>query len=163
MVKWIIIQLLLANTLVSQNIVENRFYKITLPLSAQAKPYQLNEEPLSNIESFKIVTDQKLRYILYLMSNKLEAPVSEVNTENYEDFLIDLGSIEVISVEQIDSFVKVIYRFSGESFAGVCLIGKTNDILNRFVWMVPDEKVINNLAAEISSISKSIEYKRAEW
>ena len=161
--KVFILVLLVFSTSWAQSIHETEFYKMVLPLEYSANPYQSSKEEFANIDSFMLSHHESPRYLLMVMSNKLTANFDGISLDNYMDYIEDIGTISIISAEKSDDFIRVKFiDKKKENISFVAYLNAKNDILNRFVFFIP-QKVGDIYEKEITQVIKSIEYKKIHW
>uniref|UniRef100_UPI003A8DA0AD hypothetical protein n=1 Tax=Flavobacterium beibuense TaxID=657326 RepID=UPI003A8DA0AD len=140
----------------SQDKLENAYYILNLPNNTTVKLFQHTNEDFANIDSYKFFEGEKPKYVLYMMSNKLEADVT-VREDNYIDFLNDIGALNVTNVSRFNNFFKVNFNFKDrEAIECVMYININGDILNRFLLMYPNKTILNNFENEVNIFLKNI-------
>lgn len=156
--------LLISNAIIAQNDIENSYYKFSIPKNTNVKPFKSTHEELANIDVYQFTIDEKPKYILFLISNKLTSDIKEVNVDNCMDFLFDLGEIEVSNTEPFNGIVKLHFKYiENNVIQGVLYIKTNNNILDRFLFLFPNESAYKSFNIEIDNILKSITDKQSKW
>lgn len=155
--------LFITSIMTAQNKVENPYYSISIPSKTNVKLYQSSHESLSNIDSYQFLVDGKPKYIYYMMSNKLETSVT-VGMDNFNDFLFDIGDIDITNVEMFNDFIKVYFKYKTKNaIEGAIYIGIRGDILNRFLVMYPNASALKSFNEEVNLLLKDVTYKKSKW
>lgn len=144
----------------SQDKIENIYFNISVSDSIGVEPYQTTKEEKANIDSYKLSVNSKLIGILFLMSNKLEVPVT-ITDDNFKDYIYDIGKLVVLKVEKEDDFFKIYYQ--EEKVQGIIYLESKNDILYRFVFMFPNKSYLLKYDKIADSMFSNIEYKKKTW
>jgi hypothetical protein len=163
-IKFTILISLIYNNFYSQEFIKTDFYNIKLPQSTIAKTFASTHEELSNIDAYQFIINEKPKYILYLMSNKTNVAISNINNDNYKDFLYDLGELKVVNIEIFKNKIKINFAYKdNDSIKGIVYLSITNDILNRFVFLLPNDKAKELFEREIDEIIYSIVEIKKNW
>lgn len=158
-----LIFLLIAFLANAQGTFKNDFYEIKIPDNTIVKPYQKSIEELSNTESFIFELNGKPKYILFLLSHKL-LKKTELNEEDLAEFSIDLGeNLIVDKITAIDKSFKVEFHSSTGKIKQIVYYFTTNDILNRFMFVFPNEEIENKFKAETETIVSGVKYLKEKW
>lgn len=119
----IILLLFITSIVMAQNKIENNFYSLSIPSATNVKPFQSTHEELANIDSYQFFLEDRPKYIFYMMSNKLETSAT-VSLDNYNDYVYDLGELEVVNAEMFNNFIKVYFNYKNKkAIEGVVYIG----------------------------------------
>lgn len=147
----------------SQSKVDNAYYGLKVPPNTNVKLFQSTHESLANIDSYQFIVNGRPKYIFYLMSNKLAIPAT-VGMDNYNDFLFDIGDIDIINIEMFNNFIKVYFNYKNKNaIEGIVYIGITDNILNRFLIMYPNESALKSFDEEVNLMVKEVDYKKSNW
>lgn len=163
-IKIIIIISLICNNLYSQEDIKTEFYNIKVPQNTTVKTFASTHEELANIDAYQFIINEKPKYILYSMSNKTNVEISSINIDNYKDFLFDLGEIKVLGVEDLNKIMKIKFVYKDkENIKGIIYVSVTNDILNRFVFLLPNDKAKELFEKEINELVNNITEIKKYW
>jgi hypothetical protein len=155
---------LLSNKAMAQVDIENSFYKFSIPKKTNVKLFKSTHEELANIDSYQFIFEAKPKYILYLMSNKITSDIKEINIDNYKDFLYDLGEIKISNIEKTNGVVKLHFKYNeNDAIQGVLFISINNDVLDRFLFLLPNESAYKSFNTEIDDVVKNIKHKKNKW
>lgn len=147
----------------AQKNIENSYYKLIIPHNTEVELFESTHEKSANIDSYKFFSNSKPKYILFMMSNKLEESLN-VNMDNYKDYIFDLDDLDVINACNFNTFIKIYFNYeSNNIIKGVLYIGIRNDILDRFLFMFPDEKHLIKFESEINVMINSTYYIKNHW
>ena len=164
MIKFLFLFLSFSLTTHAQKSINNRFYEVSIQNGSDITSFKSVQENDASIEGFKISSNGKLKFIIYLMSNKLLSTESPITTENYIDYISDLGDINVTAVDLNDNAVKVSFRYvKDEKVGGTIFIAKTGNVLNRLTFVIPVDFMNNELNEEVKAIFKSIKVLKQQW
>lgn len=162
--KFIILISLICNNLYSQENIQTEFYTIKVPEKTTVKTFASTHEELANIDAYQFIVNEKPKYILYSMSNKTNVEISSINIDNYKDFLFDLGELNVLGVEDLNETIKIQFVYKDkENIKGIIYVSVTNDILNRFVFLLPNEKAKELFEKEIDELVNNINEIKKYW
>ena len=151
------------NMITAQKNVENAFYSLPVPSNTEVKLFKNTHEELANIDSYQFLVDAKPKYILYMMSNKLETSAT-VGLDNYKDFMVDIGDVEINNAEMFDSFIKVYFSYADKNAVkGTIYIGIRNNLLSRFLLMFPNESASKSFDSEVNVMLGHTIYKSNVW
>jgi hypothetical protein len=160
----LIILYLLSSLCMAQNKLENNFYAIKVPEKTTFKSFNSTHEEYANIEGYQFFLNDKLKYMIYLMSNKMLGEVEEINKDNYQEFCGDIGAIEVSEIKEDNDMVRLLFKYTDqEKVRGIIYLKLTNNILDRFLFLLPNDKAYELFNKEIDDIVKSIIYKKNIW
>lgn len=164
-VKILITFLSLAHiNLYSQEKIETQFYSLTIPQDTKVKAFDSAHEEIANIDVFQFNAGEKPKYILYLMSNKTNQIIESITIDNYKDFLFDLGDLKILSVENLKNKIKINYAYKDkENIKGVIYMYLTNDILNRFVFLLPNDNAKIKFQEEIDIMISNLKVLKNYW
>ncbi|MPT34819.1 MAG: hypothetical protein E2604_06970 [Flavobacterium sp.] len=154
------------NALFAQTNINTEFYKVDLPKGSDFKVFAQSREETANIDVYEFTLDKKPKYLLYLLSNKLNEGHSPIVEENLDSYLSDLGNdIKVVSVEQLKGILKVIIKYHNNDYlTSIIYLSETGNILNRFVFIFPNEQTRDLFHEEIQSIAlKNITCNKTGW
>lgn len=153
--------------LISQDILQTKFYSIEIPESLSYEKLKSDKEELSNTDVFKIINSKKqhVKYLIYLMSNKLNRNAETVSESNLNEYLKDLGEVELLNNEKI--FFKNSEGFKlklslGKEITGVVYLTSINDVLYRILFMVPD-KFYSDFKEEIDLLLSTTSFLKDNW
>lgn len=161
-VGFLILCNLINNSLHSQENIKTEFYTLKVPERTSIKTFASTHEELANIDAYQFISDKKPKYILYLMSNKTNKEQVNINIDNYKDFLFDLGDLKVSGVEDLNGKIKIHFSYNDKkNINGIIYASVKNDILNRFVFLLPNENALKTFQKEIDEmINNIVEVKR---
>jgi len=77
------------NNIYSQENIKTEFYYVKKPEKTIIKAFNSTHEEFANIDAYQFITDEKPKYILYLMSNRINIEITSINIDNFKDFLSD--------------------------------------------------------------------------
>ncbi|KAF2514152.1 hypothetical protein E0W68_13790 [Flavobacterium salilacus subsp. salilacus] len=147
----------------AQKKIENSYYRLIIPHNTEVELFENTHEKLANIDSYKFFSNSKPKYILFMMSNKLEESV-DVEMDNYKDFIFDIEDIDVVKADNFNTFIKIYFNYkSNNIIKGVLYIDTRNDILDRFLFMFPNEKHLVKFESEIDIMIDNINYIKDYW
>ena len=133
--QFVISLFLISMNLYSQEDIKTEFYKFKVPEKTIIKTFASTHEKFANIDAYQFITNEKPKYILYLMSNKTNKEISNINIDNYKDFLFDLGKLNVSGVENFSDVVKINFTYEdNDIIKGIVYVSVNKDILNRYVF-----------------------------
>lgn len=160
-IGFVILFNLMNNSLYSQENIKTEFYTLKVPEKTTVKTFASTHEKLANIDAYQFNVDEKPKYILYLMSNKTNKEVVSVDIDNYKDFLFDLGDLKILGIEDLGGKIKIHFSYNDkENIKGIIYASVKNDILNRFVFLLPNENAKKTFQKEIDEmINNTIEIK----
>lgn len=162
--KFLIIGLLMITKLSAQVTFDNKFYRLDIPKNTHIEIFKSTNEEEANVDVYKLITEGKPKYLLYLMSNKLNADVDSVTIDNCKEFLHDIGNLEITDVKTLANLIKIDFLYT-ENKKVVCTVylSKTNNILNRFLFIFPNNNISTKFDNEINILLNSIVYKVKYW
>lgn len=161
---FIILCNLINNSLYSQENIKTAFYELNIPEKTSVKTFASTHEELANIDAYQFIVDEKPKYILYLMSNKTNKEQVNINMDNYKDFLFDLGDLKVSSVEDLGSKIKIHFSFNDKkNINGIVYASIKNDVLNRFVFLLPNENAKKTFIQEIDDMINNVTEVKSHW
>lgn len=152
----------------SQEILNTDFYSLQLPANTAFKKVNETKEDLANIDVFNFVNEKtdRTKYLIYLMSNKMEVDVSSISDREIEDYLFD---IQPKSINQVNSFTKegrkwhkVKVSFE-DGIIGSIYLTIVNDVLHRLFFMIPNESFYTNHISEIEAIMVTVKLLKSNW
>lgn len=159
-----IVLFILSLNVYSQEKITTEFYSLQIPNKTTTKVFDSSNEELANVDVYQFNIDQKPKYILYLMSNKTKDQSVIVNLDNYKDFLFDLGDINILDVEKFGNRIKINYNYNDKkNINGIIYINLKNDILNRFVFLLPNESAKTTFSKEIDEMVKNVIEIKSSW
>lgn len=152
------------NSLYSQENIKTEFYTLKVPEKTTIKTFDSTHEELANIDAYQFNVDEKPKYLLYLMSNKTNEGVTDVNIDNYKDFLFDLGDLKILGIEDFKGRIKISFSYKDkENIKGIVYASVKNDILNRFVFLLPNENAKNTFQKEIDLMINNVTEVKNNW
>lgn len=161
---FIILCNLINNPLYSQENIKTDFYVLKVSEQTTVKAFASTHEELANIDAFQFIVDEKPKYILYLMSNKTNTEQVNINMDNYKDFLFDLGDLKVSSVEDLGSKIKIHFLFNDKkNINGIVYAYIKNDVLNRFVFLLPNDNAKITFTKEIDEMINNVAEVKSHW
>lgn len=168
MSKLIIVIYILINLvsydLYSQETIETNFYSFKIPQETVVESFGSSNEELANVDVYQFIINDKPKYLLYLMSNKINVKINTVDFENYNSFLSDLGDVRILVAEKLSNNFKIEFSYNEkENIRGIVFLSINNDILNRFVFLLPNEKAKEVFQDEIINLSNSITIIKNSW
>jgi hypothetical protein len=152
-------------TAYGQKTLSNEFYSFVPPKGTEVSLFNYSHEETANIDGYKFSMGDKLKYIFYLLSNKLNVEINEVNQSNYNDFLGDLGDVEVTSYDFNQKLTKLTFNYKDNvKVVGVLFISFNGNILNRFVFVLPNHNnPYQKFNDEIQNVITSIKILNDKW
>lgn len=154
----------LSNLCMGQNKLETNFYEIKIPEKTTVKSFNSTHEEYANIEGYQFFLNDKPKYLIYLMSNKIIGEVGVINKANYKDFCGDIGTIEVSELKEDNDMIIVLFKYADkETVRGILYLKLTNNILDRFLFLLPNDTAYELFNKEIDDIVKNIIYKKKIW
>jgi hypothetical protein len=148
----------------SQEKITTKFYSLQIPEKTSTKVFDTSHEELANVDVYQFNVDEKPKYILYLMSNKTKDGAIKVNLENYKNFLFDLGDINILDVENFDKKIKINFTYNNKNnINGIIYAYIKNDILNRFVFLLPNDSAKKTFGAEIDKMIENLMEVKSNW
>lgn len=155
---------LINSNVYSQDSIKTEFYTLKVPEKTTIKTFASTHEELANIDAYQFITNEKPKYILYLMSNKTNKEISSINLDNYKDFLFDLGELKVSAIEDLNGIIKISFTYvDKENIKGIIYASVNNNILNRFVFLLPNESAKEIFNKEIDKIIENITQIKHNW
>lgn len=152
------------NNLYSQDIVETNFYSFKVPEKTIVKAFGSSNEELANTDVYQFIVNDNPKYLLYLISNKINTEVTNIDYENYNAFLSDIGDIRILGAEKLNNQFKIDFNYNDkENIKGIIFISVNNDILNRYVFLLPNEKAKEVFQDEIIKLVNSITPIKNVW
>lgn len=150
----------------SQNL-RTDFFNIDLPINLSYEEMKSEKEDLSNTDVFKINDSEKdkLKYLVYLISNRLNDDAQKVSEENLSSFVKDLGKPEILENKKVSLNDQDVFRLKlalSDHITGIVYVTSVNNVLYRALFMVPD-KFLNLFEEEISSIMSSVSFLKDDW
>lgn len=163
-IKFIILFSLINNSLYSQDKIKTAFYNLKVPEKTNTKTFASTHEELANIDAYQFITNEKPKYILYLMSNKTNKEIASVNIDNYKDFLFDLGNLKVSGIEDLNGKIKIFFTYvDKQEIKGIIYAYVNSDILNRFVFLLPNQSAKEAFQKEIDAIINNVVELKNSW
>lgn len=98
------------------------------------------------------------------MSNKLNVIESQITLDNFRDYLFDLGEdIEILAVST-QNVPEIIFKYHGnDKILYKLFITIREDILNRFLFMIPNGDKSDEYQRDISFALKQVVYLKSRW
>lgn len=148
---------LISNDMLSQENIRTNFYQLKVPENTTVKIFAETHEELANIDVYQFNVAEKPKYILYLMSNKTNIEITTIDINNYKDFLFDLGSLKVSKIENLEKKLKINFLYTDkEKIRGIVYLSVKNNILNRFVFLFPNENANQVFQREVDEMMDSV-------
>ncbi|MBO9584366.1 MAG: hypothetical protein J7574_09430 [Flavobacterium sp.] len=148
----------------SQENLNTKFYNVKIPEKTIVKFFDSTNEELANIDAYQFISDEKPKYLLYLMSNKTNQAIDSVTIDNYKNFLFDLGDLKIGGIEDLDGKIKVSFTYSDNNeIKGIIYVYVINNILNRFVFLYPNQNAKDAFQKETNLLVKNIIEVKKEW
>jgi hypothetical protein len=153
---------------ISQQNLKTQYYSI--PISDSNKFEKLNSvhEKDAYIDVFK-VTDSSvssLKYIIYMMSNKLILDIDDFSKINLEYYFQDIGENEIIksSVFKVDDRenFEIDLKLKDENILAKAYLTHINNVLYRVIFMIP-KKYYSNSINEVNTTFISTKLLRTKW
>lgn len=155
---------LISSDLLSQENIKTNFYQLKAPENTTVKTFAETHEELANIDVYQFNVAEKPKYILYLMSNKTNVEITTIDIDNYKDFLFDLGSLKVSRIENLEKKLKINFSYTDkENIRGVVYLSVKNNILNRFVFLFPNENANQIFQKEVDEMMNSVIELKDYW
>ncbi len=155
---------LISYGMLAQENIKTNFYKLNIPEKTTVKTFAKSHEELANIDAYQFNADEKPKYIMYLMSNKTNVEISSINTDNYKDFLFDLGDLKLSRIENLEDKLKINFTYSNkENIKGIIYMSVNNNILHRFVFLFPNENSIQIFQNEVDEMVNNIRKIKEFW
>ena len=155
---------LINSNVYSQENIKTAFFSLKVPEKTTVKTFASTHEELANIDSYQFITNEKPKYILYLMSNKTNKEIASVNIDNYKDFLFDLGDLKVSAVEDLSGKIKIFFSYADKKeIKGIIYVYVNNDILNRFVFLLPNQSAKETFQKEIDTTINNVVELKKSW
>ncbi|WP_303302470.1 hypothetical protein [Flavivirga jejuensis] len=147
--------------------MKTKFYSIEIPESLTYERLKSDKEDLSNTDVFKIVDSKKqdIKYLIYLMSNKLNSNAETLSENNLNEYLKDLGKVEILNHEKIFFKNSEIFKLKlslGKEIIGVVYLTNVNNVLYRMLFMVPD-KFYTDIKNEIDLLLSTTLFLKDNW
>lgn len=156
--------ILINSVVYSQDSIKTAFYNFKIPEKTEVKPFKSSHEELANIDGYQFLVSNKPKYILILMSNKTNKEALSVNLDNYKDFLFDLGELKVSGIENLDGNIKIYFTYADkENVKGIIYALVSNNILNRFVFLLPNQNAKDVFQKEIDTLVNGIVEIKNKW
>lgn len=163
-IRILIIFNLMTMPIYSQERIETEFYNFAIPKNTVIKAFDSTHEEVANIDVYQFNFEEKPKYILYLMSNKTNQIVDSITIDNYKDFLFDLGDMKILGIENSKNKIKIDFSYNDKkNIKGIIYMSVTNDILNRFVFLLPNDSAKIAFEEEINIIVNNIKELRNSW
>lgn len=163
-IKFIILFSLINNSVYSQDNIKTAFYNLKVPEKTTIKTFASTHEKLANIDAYQFIINEKPKYILYLMSNKTNKEIASVNIDNYKDFLFDLGDLKVSGIEDLNGKIKIFFTYvDKQEIKGIIYAYLNGDILNRFVFLLPNQSAKEAFQKEIDTIINNVVELKNSW
>lgn len=160
---FVVLFALASHNIYSQDI-KTTFYSIKTPEKTTVKPFNSTHEALANIDTYQFITDGKPKYIGYFMSNKTNIVIASVNLDNYKDFLFDLGELKVSGIENLNGKIKIYFSYiDNDNIKGIIYASVNNDILNRYVFLLPNQNAKDVFHKEIDALVNGIVENKNNW
>lgn len=149
----------------SQETLNTSFYKLELPTATSYEYVNSTSENSANINIYKVLDDdsKKVKYLVYLMSNKLNEPFSE--NINVESYLSDIGDYELLKSEKYFKGDKKHFELTlkmEENIIAAMYLTASNDVLYRVLVMIP-EMQFESRDNEIDYIFENIGLLKKKW
>ncbi len=147
-------------SVLGQNSLQNDYYSLKLPNETSFEKINSNKEESSNVDLYKITNtdNQQTKYLIYLMSNKLNTDIKGISDYNFNDYLKDIGKAEVLSNITIALDNQEFYKIKvglDNNVKGLMYITAKEGILYRLLFMLPNEEYYTKYLEEINSIFES--------
>lgn len=163
-IGFVILFNLFNNSLYSQGDIKTEFYTLKVPEKTSVKTFDSTHEELANIDVYQFNVNEKPKYLLYLMSNKTNKEQVSVNIDNCKDFLFDLGDLKISGVEDLNGKFKIHFSYVDKPHInGIIYVYVKNDILNRFVFLLPNENAKKTFQKEIDEMINNITEIKSFW
>lgn len=149
----------------AQEFIETDFYKIKIPNNTTAKFFNSSAEEYAITSVYEFKQNNKPKYLFYLISNKLTDDYEPLNMYNYLSYISDMEEIEVLLVEVVNKDkIKINFKYKNdENIKGIMFLSITNNILNRFLFLLPKKELYEIFSNEINAIFFDIEYLKEKW
>lgn len=156
----LLLMMILTLNLSGQNILQNGYYNLELPKETSYQKVNSIKEESSNIDLYKIINtnNRQTKYLIYLMSNKLNANIKGISDYNFKDYLQDIGKAEILSSKSINFKNEEFYKIKvglDNNVKGLMYITAKEGTLYRLFFMLPNEEYYSKYLEEITSIFKS--------
>ncbi|MBN9284144.1 MULTISPECIES: hypothetical protein [unclassified Flavobacterium] len=157
------ISLLVVTGIYSQTKFKTEFYTVTVPENTTYTMFNTTREAEANIDIYEFGADGKIKYLLYLMSNKMSGAV-KVDENNFEDFLTDLYELVITDIEKQDGNLKIYFSYNDSEFVrGIAYLSTENDVLSRFVFLLPNPDAKKTFSNEIDRMVTNIIKTKKHW
>ncbi len=164
LIKFIILFSLINNSIYCQENIKTEFYNLKVPEKTTVKTFASTQEELANIDAYQFITNDKPKYILYLMSNKTNKEIASVNIDNYKDFLFDLGNLKVLGIEDLNGKIKIFFTYvDKQEIKGIIYAHVNGNVLNRFVFLLPNQSAKEAFQKEIDTLINNIIELKNSW
>lgn len=155
---------LINNNVYSQNDINTAFYNLKVPENTSIKTFTSTHEELANIDAYQFIFNEKPKFILYLMSNKTNKEIASVNIDNYKDFLFDLGDLKISGIEDLNGKIKILFTYADkQEIKGIIYANVNSNILNRFVFLLPNQSAKEAFQKEIDTIINNLVDLKKSW
>ncbi|WP_299557142.1 hypothetical protein [Seonamhaeicola sp.] len=153
--------------LISQSVLQTDFYSIEIPEPLTYEKFKSDKEDLSNTDVYKIIDTkkEKIKYLVYLMSNKLNYNAKTISEKNINEYLKDIGKSEILNIDKLLLKNKEVFKLKlslDKEITGIVYLTSINDVLYRVLIMVPD-KFFMNFKKEIDSICTNTRFLKDNW
>ena len=164
LLSFIVFFSLMNHIMYSQENIKTEFYNIKIPEKTTVKEFNSSHEDLANIDAYQFGANEKPKYIAYFMSNKTNIEIASVNLDNYKDFLFDLGELKVSGIENLTGKIKIYFTYvDNDNIKGIIYAYVKNDILNRFVFLLPNQNAKDVFQKEIDTLVDGIVEIKSNW
>lgn len=152
-------------TVKGQESFQTEFYRFTTSINSEVSVFNSVNEESSNINGYKFRENGRLKYIFYLISNKLNADNEVITIDNYKSFIFDLGDIEITSIDTNITPIKLVFNYKDNTkVTGLLYISINGNILNRFVLVLPNlEGIYEKYNDEINNLVQSTINMKSNW
>lgn len=149
----------------AQSKISTDFYILDLPNGFQFKEFNKSREENSNSDVYEFLQDGKPKYLLYLLSNKLNDNHTAISIENIKNYVFDIGDLNILNTENVSGKIKIVATSNEyENLKSIIYVFQTGNILNRFLFLFPNEEAKSLFAAEVEELVKNhVSSKRTNW
>ncbi len=153
------------NNLMSQDVLQTKFYKVIFPKSLTYEKLNSAEEDYSITNVYKVIDSekQKVKYLVYLMSNK--SNLDRILESNLEKYLKDFGNVKILDKEKLVFENKNVYRLKislKNNITGILYLMNVKEILYRMMFMTPEKHYLDN-EKEITNLFTSTSFLKTDW
>ncbi len=81
----------------AQEVLQTSFYNINLPKGLTYQKMNSTNEDLMNVDVYKILNheNRQVKYLTYLMSNKLNINLDAISDYDLNKYLLDIGNVSI--------------------------------------------------------------------